>query len=294
MPTPKENQELKNKISKTKDFDTLQELKLELIINLLNKGNNQSLEICDEVIKDTEQKAQYAHYYHKAISLKAKGIALNYRDESTEEKVLQLSEKIKNIKHPKLTANDKFDVEFNLLFFYKAQKKHEKALAIAKTLFDNYYNHINNSKKANYHLLLGEIYSRKAYKDMAVEEYNKVLALLEPTDNTTNKANVFFLLGAILFDEKKYQEAIVKFNVALEIELSSEGRNIPKAQIYCLIAQSYSNLNQTDKVEYYFNKAMEYGKKAENREFLWILIAEKIDMLNNAGEYEAAIETGKE
>jgi len=108
-----------------------------------------------------------------------------------------------------------------------------------------------NKEPENYYLLthLGKTYSALAMHNEAKEIFKKVID--NCSDNEIYKVDALNYYTVLLFEEKKYHDAINYSKKSLEI--------IPKqANVYYIIGDAYFHLNELDNAYYAYKEALNY------------------------------------
>ena len=138
----------------------------------------------------------------------------------------------------------------------------------------NYINEVINNFNVNTNDEIFSIIAKCCYyendKEKAALNADKAIAI----NNENSVANE--IRARINFDNGDYKEAINCFNTALK---NSEN----KAEIYFMLAKTYSKLNDFDKSNKYYNKALEYNSNEFNyhEDYIKYLIDEKQYKLAN-------------
>ncbi|MCB9227969.1 MAG: histidine kinase [Chitinophagales bacterium] len=279
---------LKNKLIVATDFREIQETKLLLAKLLILSNVEEALVLCNEIISVTEHQKEYHDLFYKANAI----LIRHFAHRGNFDKITQLNNKISLIKHPNITIDTTTEVEFSFMFIYKYLNKLDDALVLGKKLLEENYKFLNKENKINFHLHMGELYMKLTYKDLAAEELNKGLQLFEEDEETQDKANFHFTFGMLMYEDKKYEIAINQLNKAKEIELKNEGRAIPKAQIFAMLARCYMSINNKKKMLASNSQAQKYALLSNNPVFNKLIIGEQIDLFVKVNKIKEAIEIG--
>lgn len=118
--------------------------------------------------------------------------------------------------------------------------------------------------KALIYFYSGELTKSEIYAEKALEE-----GLISYGEFNPNMTFVYTTYANILEEKKKYQEAIDLLEKNLKIRKSTYGEyHRWTCETYYDLANSYTIINNYDKAEEYYKKAIEIGKKINSRQYL--------------------------
>lgn len=211
--------------------------------------------------------------YDKAISLAEKALSLNTLKKET---YILISDIYAEINEPEksfaildkaLTVGLKDQV---VLLSYGNNLQKFKRYKEAIDYLNQVINNFNVNSNDEIFSVLSKCYYYENDKENSFLNAEKALAI----NNENSIANE--IKARINFDKCNYQEAINGFNNSLK---NSEN----KAEIYFMLAKTYSKLNDFDKSNKYYNKALDYNNNeiTYHEEYIKNLIEEKQYKLAN-------------
>jgi len=128
----------------------------------------------------------------------------------------------------------------NIAFLLNKMGKNEEAIEKMKAVIeiDEKANGIDHPDTANSYNILGVLYSEcENYTEDALEQYRKALFVRQKVfgKNSIITATTFHNIGTVLYDQKKYKEALVELEKSYNIYVNTVGADHPE----CEVTKSY-------------------------------------------------------
>ncbi len=181
----------------------------------------------------------------------------------------------------------------NFIALSLASKEDQKELAVDEMI--RAVNKIEETytvfEKGEIHFHASGFYNLLTAQRSAIDHLSKSIDLFELIDRYDRLADCWNINGHILYQVGDYQNAILDLKIALDYYFKTNENERPKLKVYSTyntIALSYRNMDHLDSAIHYFDQALDWAQKDNDRYWTALIGANKSTILRAQEKYAEA------